>query len=313
MEATEKYTVVSDHSFFYELLGDTLQAYMNDDSVCEISLNADGNVWLVSVDGKSRCVGSPINADQAKTLIGVVAHHNGTEIHTERPKLSAVLPSGERFEGLLPPMVKAPAFTIRKHIALYLSLDDLTRTEVLTSTQAQQIKQAVLDKKNIIVSGETGSGKTTLANAILHEVAKTGDRIITAEDTEELKCAAKNSLALFSSEQVTMRMVMQSVMRLNPDRIVVGEVRDGVALDLIKAWCTHGGGVATLHASKAENALGRLGSLIQEAIPEIPHQQIADAVDMIVHVNYDAGRRWVNVLAVEGYSHDNREYIYCTN
>jgi type IV secretion system protein VirB11 len=161
----------------------------------------------------------------------------------------------------------------------------------------------VLTRKNLIIAGGTGSGKTTLATAVLALMAETGERLVTIEDTPELQCTAPNHLALYTREGVaTMQQLVKETMRCRPDRIIVGEVRDGAALDLLKAWNTgHPGGLCTLHANGAAQSLTRLEQLVQEAVVTVPRALIADAVDLIVYLERTPrGRRVYSLAAVTG-------------
>ncbi|MCB0202962.1 MAG: P-type conjugative transfer ATPase TrbB, partial [Anaerolineae bacterium] len=198
----------------------------------------------------------------AEIIIGSVAHALQTEADEDRPIISGELPiGGHRFEGLLPPVVSAPSFTIRRRASRLIPLADYVTAGVMTKLQASIVRQAVRDRLNIVVSGGTGSGKTTLANAVIAEiVADTpAHRLLILEDTAEIQCAAENAVALHTSDTVDMARLLKSTMRLRPDRIIVGEVRDGAALTLLKAWNTgHPGGITTIHANTAHSALRRL-------------------------------------------------------
>jgi type IV secretion system protein VirB11 len=298
-------------AFLREAMGEALLALLQDDEVAEVILNPDGNLWALTPSGAKQCLGGILSGAQAETLIRIVADFNHGEVHDERPIVSAMLPdSGARFEGLLPPVVKQPSFSIRKHLPLVLGLEDYVRQDVLSESLATRLKMAVRARKNIVVSGATFSGKTTFANALLNEVAKTGDRVLIAEDTPELQCSAEDCFTMQTSETVSMRVLVKSMMRLNPDRIVIGEVRDGSALDLLKAWGTHGGGIATVHSRSAAHALERLGMLIQEVVPVIPKALIGEAVDIIVQIECVNGLRKVKELAqVHGYDAQHDRYV----
>ncbi|WP_292255030.1 P-type conjugative transfer ATPase TrbB, partial [Mesorhizobium sp.] len=175
---------------------------------------------------------------------------------------------GHRFEGLLPPVVAAPTFTIRRRASRLIPLDDYVAAKIMTEHQASLIRNAITSRMNIVISGGTGSGKTTLANAVIAEIVETApdDRMVILEDTAEIQCAAENAVALHTSDTIDMGRLLKSTMRLRPDRIIVGEVRDGAALTLLKAWNTgHPGGVTTIHSNTAESALRRLEQLTAEA------------------------------------------------
>jgi type IV secretion system protein VirB11 len=217
--------------------------------------------------------------------------------------VSAELPiGGQRFEGILPPVVTAPAFSIRNPAARVFELSDYVTAGTMTDDQAKTLVQSVLERQNILIVGGTGSGKTTLANALLAEVAKTGDRVLILEDTRELQCEANDQVALRTQPSVAMRQLVRSTLRLRPDRIVVGEVRGGEALDLLKAWSTgHPGGIATVHANSAADGLDRLEQLVGEVVNTVPRKLIATAVDTIVGIeNRNGTRRVTDILEVLG-------------
>jgi type IV secretion system protein VirB11 len=229
----------------------------------------------------------------------------------EDPRLSGVLPgTGERFQGLLPPIVAAPAFSIRKRPAVIWGLADYVRDGVMTEAQAEALRQAAAQRRNILISGGTGSGKTTLANAVLAEPAFAGDRVFLIEDTPELQCSAWDVVAVLTRRApVAIGVVdlVRDALRMRPDRIVVGEMRDGAAaLETLKSWNTgHPGGLSTLHANSAEDVLRRVEDLITEVVARPPRRAIAQGVDRIVHIRRTAeGRRVEAVLAVEGLEAD---------
>jgi len=228
--------------------------------------------------------GESLSASDGERIVRLVAHHVGAEVHAGSPRVSAELPeTGERFEGLLPPVVAAPAFAIRKPAVAVFGLEDYVGAGIMTPEQAAALRRAVSSRKNILVAGGTSTGKTTLTNALLAEVAKTPDRVVLIEDTRELQCKAPNVVALRTRDGVvSLSDLVRSSLRLRPDRIPVGEVRGAEALDLLKAWGTgHPGGIGTIHAGSALGALRRLEQLIQEAVVTVPRALIAETVNVI--------------------------------
>jgi type IV secretion system protein VirB11 len=214
--------------------------------------------------------------------------------------VSAELPeTGERFEGLLPPVVAAPAFAIRKPAVAVFTLDDYSIAGVMRFGQADILRKAVADRKNILVAGGTSTGKTTLANALLAEIARTSDRVVLIEDTRELQCRAPNLVALRTKDGVaSLADLVRSSLRLRPDRIPIGEVRGAEALDLLKAWGTgHPGGIATIHAGTALGALRRLEQLVQEAVITVPRALIAETIDLIAVLQGRGNERRLAELA----------------
>ena len=291
-----------------DALGDQLCVALDDPTVVEIMLNPDGKLFIERL-GHGIAPAGEMLAATAEIVIGSVAHALNSEADDEQPIISGELPiGGHRFEGLLPPVVRGPTFTIRRRASKLIPLDDYVSARVMTATQADIIRNAVASKLNIVISGGTGSGKTTLANAVIAEIADTApeDRLLVLEDTAEIQCAGENVVALHTSDSVDMARLLKSTMRLRPDRIIVGEVRDGAALTLLKAWNTgHPGGVATIHANSAESALRRLEQLTAEASQQPMQDVIGEAVDLIVSIERTPKGRIVrDVLHVESFSGD---------
>lgn len=289
-----------------DALGDQLCVALDDPTVVEIMLNPDGKLFIERL-GHGIAPAGEMLAATAEIVIGSVAHALNSEADDEQPIISGELPiGGHRFEGLLPPVVRGPTFTIRRRASKLIPLDDYVAARVMTATQADIIRNAVASKLNIVISGGTGSGKTTLANAVIAEIADTApeDRLLVLEDTAEIQCGGDNVVALHTSDTVDMARLLKSTMRLRPDRIIVGEVRDGAALTLLKAWNTgHPGGVATIHANSAESALRRLEQLTAEASQQPMQDVIGEAVDLIVSIERTPkGRIIRDVLHVESFA-----------
>jgi type IV secretion system protein VirB11 len=285
-------------------LGPSIATYLEDPNIVEIMLNPDGRLWIDRLTDGLGDTGARIAPADAERIVRLVAHHVGAEVHAGMPRVSAELPeSGERFEGLVPPVVAAPCFAIRRPAIAVFSLDDYVRSGIMAQPQADVLRRAVRDRKNIMVAGGTSTGKTTLVNALLAEVAKTGDRVVLIEDTRELQCAAQNLVALRTRDgAATLSDLVRSALRLRPDRIPIGEVRGAEALDLLKAWGTgHPGGIGTVHAGSALGALRRLEQLIQEAVVTVPRALIAETIEVIaVLADRGAARRLVELATVQG-------------
>ncbi|TPJ52453.1 P-type conjugative transfer ATPase TrbB [Mesorhizobium sp. B2-6-4] len=288
-----------------EAMGSTICNTLDDSLVVEIMLNPDGQLFVERI-GEPITQAGRLAPQAAETIIGTVAHALGTEVNLNRPIISGELPiGGHRFEGLLSPVVAAPVFTIRKRATRLFPLDSYVRDKIMTPYQAAVIRNAVENRMNIVVAGGTGTGKTTLTNAVIGEIVSLmpEHRLVILEDTAEIQCAAENFVALHTTDAVDMSRLLKSTMRLRPDRIIVGEVRDGAALTLLKAWNTgHPGGIATVHANSALSALTRLEQLTAEVsfnpMPEI----IGEAVDMVIAIERTPkGRRVRELLVVEGY------------
>ncbi|MDH6268230.1 P-type conjugative transfer ATPase TrbB [Rhizobium sp. SG_E_25_P2] len=294
-----------------EALGDQLCVALDDATVVEIMLNPDGKLFIERL-GHGVAPAGQMSSAAAEMVIGTVAHALQSEVDTEQPIISGELPiGGHRFEGLLPPIVAKPAFTIRRRASRLIPLEDYVRTGVMTEYQASTIRSAISARLNIIISGGTGSGKTTLANAVIDEIVKTApdDRLVILEDTAEIQCAAENAVLLHTSDTIDMARLLKSTMRLRPDRIVVGEVRDGAALTLLKAWNTgHPGGVATIHSNTAMSALRRLEQLTAEASQQPMHEVIGEAVDLIISIERTPRGRIVrDIIQVERFANGRYE------
>lgn len=281
-------------------MGPTIAAALADPAVVEIMVNPDGRLWLDRLGAGRGDAGAVFDPAQVERIIRLVASHARTEAHAHAPIVSAELPphgegTGERFEGVLPPISTAPCFSIRKPAARIHTLRDYVTDGVMPAETARLLARAVIERSNILVAGGTSSGKTTLANALLAEMADLDERVIIIEDTRELQCGAPDRVALRTrpagpgmSAGVGMADLVRSTLRLRPDRIIVGEVRGREALDMLKAWNTgHPGGIATVHANSASAALYRLEQLVQESVVTVPRRLIAEAIDIIVFI---AGR-----------------------
>ena len=285
-------------------LGPAIALFLEDPEVVEVMLNPDGRLWIDRLAGGLVDTGERLAPNDGERIVRLVAHHVGTEVHPGSPRVSAELPeTGERFEGLLPPVVAAPAFAIRKPAVAVFTLDDYVAAGIMRAEQAETLRAAVADRRNILVAGGTSTGKTTLTNALLAEVAKTTDRVVLIEDTRELQCKAPNLVALRTKDGVaSLSDLVRSALRLRPDRIPIGEVRGAEALDLLKAWGTgHPGGIATIHAGSAFGALTRLEQLIQEVVVTVPRALIAEAVNVIVFIaGRGRARRVEDIVQVNG-------------
>jgi type IV secretion system protein VirB11 len=272
----------------YHALGPLVSEALARPDVVEVMANPDGSLWVDRAGVGREKVGH-IEQSAAETTIRLLASHMGETVTPDRPAVAGVLPrSGERFQGLLPPLAERPVFTIRKRASIVFTLDDYVTKGILSAAGAGVIRGAVVERQNILVAGGTGSGKTTLVNAILAEPAFKRDRIILIEDTQELQCPANDKVELLTKStepQVTMIDLLRMTLRLRPDRIIIGEIRGGEALAMLKAWNTgHPGGVATIHANSAVDALRRVEDLVGEASAVVPKRSIAAAINLVVFI-----------------------------
>ncbi len=288
-------------------LGSVFMGALRDPKTVELLLNADGKLWQERLGEKMRCIGTMRSA-QAEGIVKTIAGYHGKEITRESPILECEFPlDGSRFAGQIAPVVKEAVFSIRKKAISIFTLEEYLKAGVMTEPQYAAIKRAVAGHRNMLVIGGTGSGKTTLVNAVIHEmvVHNPTERIVIIEDTGEIQCAAENFVQYHTTVDVSMTKLLKTTLRMRPDRILVGEVRGPEALDLLMAWNTgHEGGAATLHANNARAGLDRLAMLISMH-PDSPRpieHLIGEAVHVVVHIaRSERGRRVQEVLEVNGY------------
>ncbi|AIS95027.1 P-type conjugative transfer ATPase TrbB [Burkholderia thailandensis] len=281
-------------------MGPLIAAALEDPDVVEIMLNPDHTLWVDRLSSGRAPMGAELSAEDGERIIRLVAAHVGAEVHRGQPLLTAELPeTGERFEGILPPAAPGPAFALRKRAVGVIPLERYIADGMMSVEQAALLRSAVRERQNILIAGGTSTGKTTLANALLAEIAATGDRVLVLEDTVELQCAARDHVPLRTrAGVVSMTELVRATMRLRPDRVIVGEVRGGEALDLIKVWGTgHPGGIATIHAGSALGALLRLEQLILEVAVNPPRALVAEAVNVVIHIAGRGRKRRIESIA----------------
>ncbi len=293
-------------------MGDTILSLLNNDSVVEIMANPDLTLWADFAGGEGMKRISNIDPIQSMSIIGCSAAMLNRVVSIDNPILECELPVfGCRFEALIPPLVAAPTFTIRKKAKLIFSLLDYVERGMLNQQRYEAVISAIRQKRNILISGGTGTGKTTFANAILKEIAEADEesRIVMIEDVAELQCSAKNTVQLLTNGETGMQQLLRATMRLRPDRIVVGEVRDSAALALLKAWNTgHPGGLGTVHANDCNAALHRIAMLIEESGARAQPELISEAINTIVSIKRTATGRVIDEVAeVRGY--EDRKYV----
>jgi type IV secretion system protein VirB11 len=295
-------------------LGDTVLSVLTDPRTIELMLNADGKLWQERLGEPMHCFGR-MEAAQAQSIIRNVAGMHGKELTGHSPTIECEFPlDGSRFAGQIPPVVTSAVFAIRKRAVAVFTLDDYVKAGIMTRAQCERIQAAVASRANILVSGGTGSGKTTLVNAILNHLIAIEPltRVVIIEDTGEIQCSAQNHLQYHTSAEVSMTRLVRTTLRMRPDRIIVGEVRGPEALDLLMAWNTgHEGGVATLHANSARAGLSRLAMLISmhPDAPQPLEPLIGEAVHLIVHIartpHPHGSRRIEEILEVSGFDAGN--------
>ena len=294
--------------------GPVFIAAMHDPLTVEVMLNADGMLWQERLGNGMKLIGEIRNI-QAQAILKSVASFHGLVVTRDSPRLECEWPLDmSRFAGQLPPVVREVTFAIRKKASAVFTLDQYVERSIMKAAQADVLRDAIHAHRTILVTGGTGSGKTTLVNAIIFEMVAQNptERFVTIEDTAELQCSAPNQVQYYTSATTTLTDLVKGTLRMRPDRIVVGEVRDAAALDLLDVLNTgHEGGVATLHANNALAGLTRLRSLISrnKSAPAEIEPLISEAVHVVVHITRtpDKSRRIQEILAIDGYA--NGQYL----
>ena len=288
-----------------------IKPYLDDDDVCEVMVNADSKIWIDTFSRGLIDTGKTLTGEITSSIIIQIANHSHKTCDKDNPLLEAEI-LNMRFQGFLSPdIVENSAFCLRKHAKVIFTLEDYVNNKTMTKRQQEVILKAIKEKKNIIVAGGTGSGKTTLVNALLAEVAKLNDRVVLIEDTKELKCDAKNKLSLLSTKKVSMEELLRATLRARPDRIIVGEVRGAEAFTLINAWSTgHKGGISTVHSNSASRTMSRIETLVGFGTDKVQGTLIADAIDLIIYIKKTANRRTIEeIVEVINYDTQIKEYI----
>jgi len=296
--------------------GPKVMEFFSDKRVVEIMLNCDGKLWVERLGDEMECVGT-MTVYSATAVIRTAAALVDEVVTHEKPILETELPDhgsefgGARFEALIPPVTERPAFAIRKKAELIFSLEDYVNKGIMTESQRSVIEQAVADRKNILIAGGTGTGKTTLANAVLQAIARIDPhaRIVIVEDARELRCGSRNSSSLHATSAVDQSTLLDIAMRLRPDRVAVGDLRDKSAMALLKVWCSgRTGGVAAIHANGAASALVRVGQIAQESGVTPTPDQITQAIGLVISLKREGGVRRVDEVAqVVGF--DGESYV----
>ena len=294
-------------------MGEQVRAAMDDPQVVEVMLNPNGSVWTDTL-GKGMEYLCDMSDVQALQMLGTIAHMLGTVINANNPKVEGELPGdGSRVEGVIPPIVLHPSFNLRKKASAVFPLSSYVDSGRASPEDADILREAVKSRKNILVVGGTGTGKTTFVNAIINEMKllTPQHRILILEDTAELQCSMDNFVAMRSNDGFSMQDLLKIVMRQRPDRIIVGEVRGKEALDMIKAWNTgHPGGVCTVHANDARAGLLRIEQLISEISQTPMRELVGEAIDVVAFLIRDPklGPKLAELIAVDGVK--NNEYIF---
>jgi type IV secretion system protein VirB11 len=300
-------------------VGPVIVGAFADDDVTEIYVNPqDGHIRF---DTRSRGridSGHEISAERLEMFLNAVASAHHTPLGPLNPDLQAELPmavfGGARLQGFLPPVSGGPAIIIRKRPTTAYALDRYVDDGRLSPAWRAVLGHAVEARQTIIIAGGTGTGKSALLGALLHEiqVRRPDDRIVVLEDTVELRCPVPDHLALRTTPERSLAALVKRTLRASPTRIVIGEVRDHAALDFLDAAVTgHPGGLCTIHATTALDALARLDRLAQRA--HVPPQAplVAAAIDLVVVLEGDhRTRRVVDLVHVDGLTTDGQYVLH---
>ena len=297
-----------------------IELLLLDESVSEIMGNPDASWWyerdgIVSPEASIR-----FDASKLRTGLEVIANHLGKKLDEDNPLLHAQLPDGSRIAAVIPPVVRpAPALTIRKFTSRRFTIDDLIARGTLSRSLADYLSRQIRDGKTILISGGTGTGKTTLLNILAHAIPA-AERIVVIEDTAELRIEKPNVLAAECQTDTFKSLIsfddlLKSSLRWRPDRIILGEVRGTEARTLLDSFNTgHAGSLATIHANSAEKALHRFANLVMRSHAQSTFSdteaEIGEAVDFVIHIERRPGCRFVReVRAIRGYDRDAKRFL----
>ncbi|HSK97714.1 MAG TPA: CpaF family protein [Euzebyales bacterium] len=288
--------------------------FLDDDSVTEIMVNSVHAIYVEREGQLHRTPARFASEDHLRRIIDRIVAQIGRRIDESSPMVDARLPDGSRVNAVIPPLsVDGPALTIRKFSRDPFQVDDLISFGTVTADVAEELRACVIGRRNILVSGGTGTGKTTLLNVLSSYVPDT-QRIVTIEDAVELQLHQEHVVRLESRPsniegkgEVTIRDLVRNALRMRPDRIIVGEVRSGEALDMLQAMNTgHEGSLSTVHANSPRDAMSRLETMVLMAGMDLPmraiREQISAALDLVVHLARmrDGSRRVTRITEVQG-------------
>ena len=287
-----------------------INEFLEREDVTDIMFNQDGYIWIDTYTGTEKTI--KISEDKAQSIMRTVAKFNNKELDNNNPIISGILPTGERFEGLTGEITHfKTVFSIRKKANRIIALDEYVETGFITKEQKEYITESVKNRKNILVVGGTSSGKTTFTNACLDILKDTTDRIIMLEDTDELQCPAPNQIKLKSTAIIEMKTLLQSTMRMNPIRIIVGELRRGKETqEMLKAWNSgHSGGLSTIHADDCRGGLLKLKQYLQEETEGDSSLMIANSVHVLINIVKENNRRYVReIMEIKDYNEETKKY-----
>jgi pilus assembly protein CpaF len=300
-----------------------IQNLILDPDISEIMVNSSTDIFIEKQGVMEKISDVTIPTDQLRVAVQNIARSLGDDISEEKPILDSRLPDGSRIAAVLPPCsIHGITLTIRKFNTHSFTVADLIRIGTLTEDMAAYLQAAIANRKNILISGGTGTGKTTLLN-ILADFIPDEDRLLVIEDTAEIHIRKPNLVRFESRRQqgakipaVTIRDLLKASLRHRPDRIIVGEIRGGEAFDLLQALNTgHSGTLSTIHANSAAQALQRFTSCVLQCGVELPYRaiksHIADSIQLLVHIERRHATRFISqILEIHSYMLENDKYQF---
>lgn len=292
-----------------------------DPEISEIMINAPSDIFIEKQGVMERVLGVTIPTDQLRVAVQNIARSLGDDISEEKPILDSRLPDGSRIAAVLPPCsIHGITLTIRKFNIRNFTIADLIRIGTITEEMAAYLQAAIAGRRNILISGGTGTGKTTLLN-ILADFIPDEDRLLVIEDTAEIHIRKPNLVRFEARKQqgpkipaVTIRDLLKASLRHRPERTILGEIRGEEAFDLLQALNTgHSGSLSTIHANSASQALSRLASCVLQSGIELPYKaikaSIGDSIHLLVHVERYHAKRFISeVLELASYSPTEDQY-----
>jgi pilus assembly protein CpaF len=293
-----------------------------DPSISEVMVNGPDHVFIEKDGFVETVEGIHLGDKSLMVAVKNIARRLGDDISESKPILDSRLPDGSRVAAVIPPCsVNGITLTIRKFNARHFGVEELVQAGTLERWLANQLETYVLARKNILIAGSTGSGKTSLLN-VLGQFIPSDERILLIEDTSEIHMGQDN-LVRFEARQpqnglpaVTIRDLLKASLRHRPDRLILGEIRGGEAFDLLQLLNTgHSGSLSTVHATSAKQGLARFTSCVLQSGVDLPYRAIktnvGDSVNVVVHLERRPGRRFVSeVVEIHGYDPDRDEYDY---
>ena len=298
-----------------------IEPLLLDESISEIMGNPDASWWYERDGILCREISVRFEAARLRTGLEVIANQLGKKLDEDNPVLHAQLPDGSRLAAVIPPIVKSgPAVTIRKFTSRHYTVNDLIARGTLTRQLAEFLEEQIVSGKTLLISGGTGTGKTTLLRILADSIPES-QRIVVIEDTSELHIEKPNTLAVECQTDtfkasISFDDLLKSALRWRPDRIILGEVRGIEARTLLDSFNTgHAGSLTTIHANSAAKALSRFANLVmrshaQSAISDV-EAEIGEAVDFVIHVERQPGRRIIReVLGLHGYDRASQTFHF---